>query len=106
MCKNKNSRKPCGFIQATEPSMIKRVLLLTAGWLLLALGVAGLFLPLLPGILLLLTGLALLSFEYQWARRWIVKLRERFPSADQKLQKLMGKHAKHIPGFKTTVAGK
>ncbi|MGH9569256.1 MAG: PGPGW domain-containing protein, partial [Candidatus Angelobacter sp.] len=44
--------------------MWRRVLVSSAGWSLLVLGLAGLFLPVLPGVLLVLVGLALLSTEY------------------------------------------
>jgi uncharacterized protein len=70
--------------------MVKRFALVAAGWILVALGVAGLFLPVLPGIVLLLLGLWMLSSEYEWARRWSLKLRHRFPEASRKLQRLFG----------------
>jgi uncharacterized protein len=68
--------------------MVKRFALIAAGWILVVLGVAGLFLPVLPGILLILAGLWILSSEYDWARRWNVKLRQRFPEARRKVQRL------------------
>ncbi|HEY6307087.1 MAG TPA: PGPGW domain-containing protein [Candidatus Angelobacter sp.] len=70
--------------------MVKRFALIAAGWILVVLGVAGLFLPVLPGVLLLLAGLSILSYEYDWARRWSLKLRRRFPEAKHKLQRLFG----------------
>lgn len=70
--------------------MMKRLALVAAGWGSIALGTAGLFLPVLPGILLLLVGLWILSSEYHWARRWSLKLRERFPEAARKFQRLFG----------------
>lgn len=81
---------------------MKRILLEITGWTFIALGIAGLFLPVLQGILFLLIGLAILSAEYHWARRWITKLRERFPEADRKLRRFLGRHAKHIPGTDST----
>ena len=39
------------------------------GFSLLLVGVAGLVLPFLPGWLLIIAGLALLSTEYVWAKR-------------------------------------
>jgi uncharacterized membrane protein YbaN (DUF454 family) len=70
--------------------MVKRFALVAAGWILVALGIAGLFLPLLPGVVLLLVGLWMLSSEYDWARRLSLKLRQRFPEASRKLQRLFG----------------
>jgi uncharacterized protein len=57
----------------------KRILILAAGWSFILLGIVGLVLPFLQGILFILVGLTILSSEYEWARRWLTKLRERFP---------------------------
>jgi len=64
----------------------KRWLTLIAGWGFVALGVAGLFLPFLQGVLLLLVGLSILSSEYVWAHKLLQKLRERFPSLSSRLE--------------------
>ncbi len=48
--------------------LLWRVLRLTAGWSLILVGVVGLFLPILQGILLIASGLAVLSTESRWAR--------------------------------------
>jgi uncharacterized membrane protein YbaN (DUF454 family) len=45
-----------------------RLIRLTTGWLLIVVGVIGLFLPVLQGILFILSGLAVLSTESRWAR--------------------------------------
>ncbi|HEV7675247.1 MAG: putative transrane protein [Candidatus Angelobacter sp.] len=66
--------------------MVKRLALIAAGWVLLMLGAIGLVLPILPGVLLLIVGLSILSVEYEWARRWMGSLRRRFPATDKKLQ--------------------
>ncbi|HZD95309.1 MAG TPA: PGPGW domain-containing protein [Candidatus Sulfotelmatobacter sp.] len=71
--------------------MLKRVALIASGWMFLGMGAAGLFLPVLPGILFLLIGLSILSVEYEWARRWVSSLGRRFPAADRKLQSMLGK---------------
>lgn len=65
---------------------MKRLAFIAAGWVLLMLGAVGLFLPILPGVLLLIVGLSILSVEYAWARRWMISLRRRFPATDKKLQ--------------------
>jgi uncharacterized protein len=57
----------------------KKILLLLAGWGCLVLGVIGLFLPILQGVLFLMIGLVILSSEYVWAHRLLVKIRDRFP---------------------------
>ncbi|MGA8183111.1 MAG: PGPGW domain-containing protein [Terriglobia bacterium] len=58
----------------------KRWLVIISGWSFVALGVAGLFLPILQGVLFLLIGLTILSTEYVWAHKLLQKLRKRFPS--------------------------
>jgi uncharacterized membrane protein YbaN (DUF454 family) len=68
----------------------KRPLLLILGWVFVALGLAGLFLPFLQGILFLLVGVYLLALGSarvrllrQRARRW---LRERYPERMAQLE--------------------
>jgi hypothetical protein len=46
---------------------VKRWLTVGAGWCLLVVGVAGLFLPVIQGLLCIASGLTLLSTEYRWA---------------------------------------
>ncbi len=58
---------------------VKRFAVLLIGWCFILLGVAGLFLPVLQGILFLLIGLIILSTEYVWAHHLLTKLRARFP---------------------------
>ena len=59
---------------------VKRVLLLVVGWGFILLGIAGLFLPILQGILFLLIGLFILSGEYAWAHHLLQRLKDRFPA--------------------------
>jgi uncharacterized membrane protein YbaN (DUF454 family) len=74
--------------------MAKRLALIAAGWVLLLLGAVGLFLPILPGILLLIVGLSILSVEYEWARLSMISLRRRFPATDKKLQSFLARREK------------
>lgn len=60
-------------------SRTKRVAVLVAGWAFILLGIAGLFLPVLQGILFLLVGLIILSSEYVWAHKLLMRLKARFP---------------------------
>jgi len=59
---------------------LKRLAVLALGWAFILLGIAGLFLPILQGILFILVGLLILSSEYVWAHRLLEKLKARFPS--------------------------
>jgi hypothetical protein len=54
----------------------KRIVLETLGWVLLAGGVAALFLPG-PGLLAIVAGLALLSQQYEWAERRLEPMKKR-----------------------------
>ena len=67
--------------------VLKKTAILVAGWAFILLGIAGLFLPILQGILFLLIGLAILSYESEWARRLIVRLRARFPRLAESVDK-------------------
>ena len=56
---------------------IWRVTRISAGSILIALGIVGLVLPFLQGIALILAGLAVLATELSWARRWLKAIRDR-----------------------------
>jgi uncharacterized membrane protein YbaN (DUF454 family) len=58
---------------------VKRVLVLLLGWAFILVGIAGLFLPVIQGILCLLIGLMILSTEYVWAHHLLQKLKTKFP---------------------------
>jgi hypothetical protein len=58
---------------------VRRIVLTTAGVLILAVGVALLVLPG-PGFLVIVLGLLILSLEYEWARRRLVGARARASS--------------------------
>lgn len=81
----------------------KRAIILVAGWVFIILGIAGLFLPVLQGILFLLVGLIILSTEYVWAHKLLMRLKARFPKlalhadaahrrAEQLMQRWFGPH--------------
>jgi hypothetical protein len=55
-------------MQNERRSLIGRAVITVVGTLLVAVGVVGLFLPILPGIVLIASGLALLGKQYHWAR--------------------------------------
>jgi len=74
--------------------MVKRVAFNAAGWLLLMLGAVGLFLPVLPGVLLLVIALSILSLEYAWARRWMSTLLRRFPETEKRFQVFLARYDK------------
>ncbi len=84
----------------------KRVVALLLGWAFVLLGIAGLFLPVLQGILFLLVGLIILSSEYVWAHKLVQRLRGRFPGIARKadeaqarasnlMRRVFGQDARH-----------
>lgn len=65
---------------------IRRAFILAVGWMFIVLGIAGLFLPILQGILFLLIGLVLLSYESRSVRRFLAYLRLRYPKLGMKIR--------------------
>lgn len=55
--------------------MYVKILKRTAGIALVALGIIGIFLPLIQGILLILAGLFLLEIKVEDIKKWLKKLR-------------------------------
>jgi uncharacterized protein YqgC (DUF456 family) len=62
-----------GGVGAVRNSRARRAV----GWALLAVGIAGCILPVIPGILLALAGLVILSRDYVWARKALRYTRRR-----------------------------
>jgi putative transmembrane protein PGPGW len=83
-------------LNASNSMMMKRVAFNAAGWGLVILGGAGLLLPVLPGVMLLILGLSFLSLEYKWARRLMGPMLRRFPAAEKKLEIFLARHAKPV----------
>ena len=59
-------------------SPLQRIALAALGWILTLVGIAGLFLPVLPGIFLIVAGAFLLSPRSVWLQR-AEKYRAKFP---------------------------
>ena len=73
----------------TKP--ITRVVVLILGWMLIAIGVVGLFVPVLQGILFIMLGLYVLSRESRMARGWLVKLQRRYPEVHAAARRVKNK---------------
>jgi uncharacterized membrane protein YbaN (DUF454 family) len=71
----------------------KRLAVLLVGWGFILLGIAGLFLPVLQGILFILIGLIILSSEYVWAHKMLQRLRSRFPGVARKADEAQARAA-------------
>lgn len=59
-------------------SLTFRLAILVSGMALLALGVAGLALPIVPGWALIFAGLAVLAQEFAWARKLLDRAKARW----------------------------
>ncbi len=66
--------------------LIKRIAVLTLGWLFILFGIVGLVLPVLQGVLFLLIGLALLSTESETARLLLERVRGHFPRLSERIE--------------------
>lgn len=75
---------------------MKDLITTVAGWVFIFLGVAGLFLPVLQGILFLMIGLYLLSRKAPWARRLLNRLRCRYPRLSGRLKETRIKTKRYI----------
>lgn len=64
-----------------------RLVLLALSWLCLILGLAGLLLPGLQGVFLLLLGMALLSVASDTVHRWMESVLHRHPGLQRRLQR-------------------
>jgi Flp pilus assembly protein TadB len=67
---------------AKAQSQLERIALIALGWLLMLVGILGLFLPIVPGALLIVAGALMLSPRTVWLQR-AEKCRTRFPVLDR-----------------------
>jgi hypothetical protein len=65
-----------------------RIGLLILGWLVVIVGLAGILLPGLQGILLIILGTAILSVASDTVHRWLEKVLDRHPHARERLDSL------------------
>ncbi len=63
-----------------------RLARIVGGFVLIAVGIVGLFLPFLQGIALIVAGLLLLAREFRWARRLLAWLRSKYPARRRQKQ--------------------
>ena len=71
---------------------MKRILRHVLGWFFVVLGIAGLFLPLLQGILFILVGVIILAPEIPLFRKLLSELQRRYPLAFEKVEQLRKKY--------------
>ncbi|MEE8137626.1 MAG: PGPGW domain-containing protein [Thermoanaerobaculia bacterium] len=72
-----------------------RIVLHVLGWVVLAIGIAGLVLPGIQGILTIVVGAAILSLASDRVHRWLQELLKRWPRVGGRLDRLRQRlHAK------------
>ncbi|MGO4212993.1 PGPGW domain-containing protein [Terriglobus sp. 2YAB30_2] len=65
---------------------MKRILRESGAWLLILIGVAGCVLPVIPGIPLLIGGLAVLAVDRPWAARLLERVKEKWGKAKERIR--------------------
>ena len=80
--------------QRTRMGRFWRAARIAGGFVLLVLGVVGLFLPVLQGTAMIVAGLLLLAPEFPWARRLLLWAKRRFRRARERFSARTGKAAK------------
>ena len=80
----------------------KRIAVSVVGIALILAGLAGIVLPLLPGPLLVIAGLAVLATEYVWARRALEATKNRFNQARGKVRARRARKRGSGPGAPPT----
>ncbi|MGB5160235.1 MAG: hypothetical protein WBO69_14065 [Thermoanaerobaculia bacterium] len=71
--------------------LVTRMVLLGLSWICLILGLAGLLLPGLQGVLLLLLGMALMSVASDTVHGWMERALHRYPRLQERLQRFRDK---------------
>jgi len=66
-----------GITKSQNP--LRRIAVVALGWILILGGIVGLFLPIIPGVVLIVIGALLVKPQWAWARRMLEKCRVRFP---------------------------
>ena len=77
-----NGRSSMEDMVAKTQTPLQRIALVALGWIVMLVGIAGLFLPVLPGVFLVVAGALLLSPRSAWLRR-LDKCRARFLVIDR-----------------------
>ena len=87
--------EPESHVHIPDLPLALRIGLLILGWLVVVLGLAGLLLPGLQGILLLILGAAVLSVASDSVHRWLERILERRPKIRGRMNSFRTKlHAK------------
>jgi ActR/RegA family two-component response regulator len=66
-----------GIIKPQNP--LRRITVVAFGWILILGGIVGLFVPIIPGAVLIVVGALMVNPQWAWLRRMLEKCRVRFP---------------------------
>jgi hypothetical protein len=67
------------------PRPVRRGIVVVIGGTVLLLAIAGMVLPILPGVIFLPLGLAILAVEFAWAARWLKKFKSTAKNVQQRV---------------------
>jgi len=65
---------------------LKDLLILVIALVIFIVGVAGLFLPVIPGLVLIAFSLFLLSTRFRFARRWMEAFEKKYPEIGKRIR--------------------
>jgi CheY-like chemotaxis protein len=83
---------------ANEEKPLHRIAAVALGWTFLLGGILGMFLPVVPGGVLIAAGAFLLHRRHAWARRATEKYRSRFPALDRVIAKMERREQRNVDG--------
>ncbi len=75
---------------------MSRIARITTGWILIAAGLIGVLLPVLPGFVFLASGIVMLAGDVPLFRRWICRLENRFPGVRRLILKMHEKGSGNV----------
>lgn len=78
-----------------EMDGLKHIGILIIGWFFIGVGILGLFLPLLPGILFIMIGLAILSSRSALVKRFLNHIKERYPHHHERIE-ILRRKTRHL----------
>ncbi len=79
------------------PRPVRRAIVIVIGGTLLLLAIAGMVLPIMPGVIFVPFALAILAVEFAWAARWLKKLKKTAGNVGQRVRSGMGRAAASPP---------
>ena len=92
------SMEDAEIVHLPELPLRVRITFLVLGWLMVLLGIAGIFLPVLQGFAFIFIGLVMLSIASERLHGWLERALSRYPGIRQRYQQLRQKlHLKFGP---------